>query len=102
MTANITGLLPSVTSSIVNKVLFLEVYFLLKAGQSPAYFSLIEFVWITTQLSYGYIPAVFFSMFAGWLIRSLHFGGYQVINVPQTYPGAISYWLGRLNLIRAC
>jgi hypothetical protein len=66
MTANITGLLPNMTNSIVNKVLFLEVYFLLKAGKSPAYFSLIDFV-DSYSIELFYI-AVFFVMLAGWLM----------------------------------
>lgn len=85
MTANITGLLPSVTSSIVNKVLFLEVYFLLKAGQSPAYFSLIDFV-DNYSIELLYI-VVFFFMLSGWLmIPTLTF--YFVLS------GVLS-WLGR-------
>ncbi len=65
MTANITGLLPNMTNNIVNKVLLLEVYFLLKAGKSPAYFSLIDFV-DSYSIELFYI-AVFFAMLAGWM-----------------------------------
>ncbi len=66
MRANITGLVPSVTNSIVNKALFLEVYFLLRTGQSPAYFSMIDFV-DNYSIELFYI-AVFFSMLAAWLM----------------------------------
>lgn len=66
MTANITGLLPGITGNIVNKVLILEVYFLLKAGQSPAYFSLIDFV-DNYSIELFYI-AVFFTLLAGWIM----------------------------------
>lgn len=65
MTAKITGLLPSITNNIVNKILFLEVYFLLKTGQSPVYFSMTDFV-NNYSIELLYI-AVFFSMLAGWL-----------------------------------
>lgn len=86
MTANITGLLPSVTNSIVNKVLFLEVYFLLKTGQSPAYFSLIDFV-DNYSIELFYI-AVFFSMVAGWLmLPALAF---------YFFLSGVLSWLGRL------
>jgi hypothetical protein len=66
MAVNITGLLPNMTNSIVNKVLFLEVYFMLKTGKSPAYFSLIDFV-DSYSIELFYI-AVFFVMLAGWLM----------------------------------
>ena len=85
MRANITGLLPSVTNSIVNKVLFLEVYFLLRTGQSPAYFSLIDFV-DNYSIELLYIT-VFFAMLVGWLmLPAMAF--YYVI-------AGVFSWLGR-------
>jgi hypothetical protein len=92
MAANITGLFPSVTNSIVNKVLFLEIYFLLKTGQSPAYFSLVDFV-SNYSIDLFYI-VVFFFMLSGWImIPALAF--YYFL------PGALS-WLGRqmMDLIK--
>lgn len=66
MKAQLESLVPNITTSIIQKVLLLEIYFLLRAGKSPAYFSLTDFV-DNYSIELFYI-AVFFSMLAAWLV----------------------------------
>ena len=85
MKANINGLLPNASINITHKVLLLEVYFLLKAGKSPAYFSLPEFV-KNYSVEVFYI-AVFFSIFAAWLFFPALSAYYIFFSLPA--------WFGR-------
>lgn len=62
---NLIELLPNVTSSITNKVLLLEVYFLLRSHQSPIYFSLTDFV-ENYSIELLYI-SVTLSLLTGWI-----------------------------------
>lgn len=88
MKANIEGLLPTVTSSLINKVLFLEVFFLLRSGKSPVYFSLSDFV-DNYSIEIFYI-AVLFSMLAAWIAIPAFAFYYVVV-------GSLS-WCGRAIL----
>lgn len=44
MSNNVIRIVPSLTANLVTKVLALEVYFLLRLGKSPAYFTLTDFL----------------------------------------------------------
>lgn len=85
MKSGLDGLLPNVTSNITNKMLFLEVYFLLRAKQSPIYFSLTDFV-DNYSIELLYI-AVTFSLLAGWLFL-------PTIGFYTVFVGSLA-WCGR-------
>lgn len=80
MKASLDGMLLNVTTSLTNKVLLLEVYFLLRSKQSPIYFALTYFLYnysielfyiaITLSLLSGliFIPALaVYTIFVGSL-----------------------------------
>lgn len=70
-------LLPSITGSVANKVLFLEVHFLLRAGKSPVYFGLTDFI-ENYSIEILYI-AVTFYLFTGWIAPIVILGHYAVV-----------------------
>lgn len=66
MKLDVDSIVPKATVAFTSKVLFLEVYFLLRAGKSPAYFSLTDFIQ-TYSIEILYI-VILLSLLAGWLI----------------------------------
>lgn len=92
MKSSIDGLLPSMTAGFINKVLLVDVYFLLSAGQSPAYFTLPDFLdGYSMELLY---IAVLLSLLTGWLfIPAL--AGYTI------FVGGLTWFVRKLfGLIR--
>lgn len=83
---NIDGLVPNLTTGVITKILFVEIYFLLRSGQSPAYFSLLDFV-DSYSIELLYISALL-TLLAGWIIIPA-LAGYMIT------AGALS-WMGRL------
>ena len=62
---SIEGLVPNITSNVVTKILFVELYFLLRSGKSPAYFALTDFV-DNYSIELLYIT-VLLTLLSGWI-----------------------------------
>lgn len=82
---NIDGLVPNLTKGVITKILFVEIYFLLRSGQSPAYFSLLDFV-DSYSIELLYITALL-TLLTGWVVIPA-IAGYTII------AGSLS-WMGR-------
>jgi hypothetical protein len=109
MNTNVEKLLPNLTGSVVSKILFLEIYFLLRVGKSPAYFTLSDFFdrhsfellyigvlfvllsdWVLFPATYIYL------VFAGplaWCLRTL----LSRIKIAHTYIFKELYSMDRKN-----
>lgn len=85
---NIDGLVPNLTNGLITKILFVEIYFLFRSGQSPAYFSLLDFV-DSYSIELLYITALL-TLLAGWIII-------PALACYVIAAGALS-WMGRLIL----
>lgn len=97
MANNIDRLLPSITVGFISRVLLIEVYFLLRIGKSPAYFTLtdfldaysIELLYLTVSLSlltgWVLVPALaaytLLFGFLAWLTRAT-FGLIRIQGIP--------------------
>lgn len=62
---SIEGLVPNITGNVVTKILFVELYFLLRSGKSPAYFALTDFV-DNYSIELLYIT-VLLTLLSGWI-----------------------------------
>lgn len=82
---NIDGLVPNLSNGVITKILFVEIYFLLRSGQSPAYFSLLDFL-DSYSIELIYITALL-TLLTGWIIIPA-LAGYMII------AGSLS-WIGR-------
>ncbi len=92
MKTNFEGYIPNLTLGVVTKILLIEVYFLLRVGKSPAYFSLSDFL-DNYSIELLYISVLFF-LLAAWIfpiVFLVYFG----------FAGTFA-WFGRkvMNLIR--
>ncbi len=110
MNASFEKLLPNLTGSVVSKVLFLEIYFLLRVGKSPAYFTLSDFfdrysfellyisVLFVLLADWVLLPAAYLYLgFAGplaWCLRTLLYK----IKIGHTYVFKELYSMDRKNL----
>ncbi|MEC8580144.1 MAG: hypothetical protein VXZ18_05275 [Pseudomonadota bacterium] len=85
---NVDQLVPNLTKGVITKILFVEIYFLLRSGQSPAYFSLLDFV-DSYSLELLYITTLL-TLLTGWMTLPA-IAGYVII------AGSLSL-IGRLIL----
>lgn len=83
---SIDGMVPNLTNGVITKILFVEIYFLLRSGQSPAYFSLLDFV-DSYSIELLYITALL-TLLTGWIVI-------PALAVYMLTAGALS-WMGRL------
>jgi len=88
--SSLDKLVPNLSNGIITKILIVEIYFLLRSGQSPVYFSLLDFA-DNYSIELIYIT-VALTLLTGWIII-------PALAVYMTVAGILS-WMARLALSR--